>query len=220
MQKKAIWGFLLLALLTLPACLGDRFSGPAACNEDGVLFVDDFAGEQNCGWQQYAQGGAQTKVTDGVLRVSSSQPGQIWWTNPGKNFDNVIVSVQARQVSGPDDNAYGVICRYQNEENFYVFLISGDGYYAIAKYQTGVDQIQYLTGEGQFQPSDAINQGAATNEVRASCIGNQLSLAVNGLPLVSVNDPTFVIGDVGVAASTFQPGTAEINFDNFRVVRP
>ena len=36
----------------------------------------------------------------------------------------------------PDNNAYGVICRYTDLQNFYVFLVSADGYYAIGKYDS------------------------------------------------------------------------------------
>jgi hypothetical protein len=155
-----------------------------------------------------------------VFRISASQPGQIWWSNPDRNFDDVIVSVEARQMSGPNDNAYGVICRYQSVENFYVFLISGDGYYAIGKYQSGSNQVTYLTGEGQYQFSDAINQGVATNQIRASCVGNELTLVVNGLPLATVTDPTFVTGDIGLGVSTFELGTIVVEFDNMRVFAP
>ena len=103
---------------------------------------------------------------------------------------------------------------------FYVFLISGDGHYAIGKYQSGSPQVQYLSGEGQYAFSDVINQGESRNEIRASCVGNELSLSVNGVPLETVTDPTFVIGDIGLGASTFQPGTAVIEFDNLRVIAP
>lgn len=212
----ALVGFVLLASCTLV----DR--GPAACSEGGVLFQDDFSGEQDCGWSLYNQGGAVAEIDPdaGVLQISTSQPGQIWWTNPGREFEDAIITVQARQAGGPNDNAYGVICRYQNEQNFYVFLISGDGYYAIGKYQSGNDQITYLTENGQYQYSDVINQGVATNRIRASCVGNELSLAVNGLPLFTTTDPTFVSGDVGLGVSTLEPGTAVVQFDDITVLAP
>lgn len=211
--------FLLISSTFLVACtLGN--SGPDACDGEGVVFLDDFSGEQDCGWVLYNRGGTVVQIEDDVLRVSTGQPGQIWWSNPGRNYDDVIITVQARQVSGPNDNAYGVICRYQSVENFYLFLISGDGYYAIGKYQSGDNQITYLSGEGQYQFSDVINQGVATNQIRASCIGNELSLAVNGLPLAAVTDPTFVTGDIGLGVSTFELGTAVVEFDNVRVVAP
>jgi hypothetical protein len=43
---------------------------------------------------------------------------------------------------------------------------------------------------------------------------------VNGVTLETVTDPTFVIGDIGLGANTFQPGTAVIDFDNVRVIAP
>jgi hypothetical protein len=60
--------------------------------------------------------GPRLGFNEGALRISTSQIGEIWWTNPSRRFDDVIVTVVARQTSGPDNNAYGVICRYQNEK--------------------------------------------------------------------------------------------------------
>ncbi|HEX6385765.1 MAG TPA: hypothetical protein VF177_13930 [Anaerolineae bacterium] len=218
---------LLLAVLAastlLVACgLTELVGGsrPDPCDSDGALLQDDFGGEQQCGWAVYNRGGAVVEISEGVLRISTSQPGQIWWTNPGRNFDDVIITVQARQVSGPNDNAYGVICRYQNTENFYIFLISGDGFYAIGKYQSGSSRVTYLSGDGEYQFSEIINQGVATNQIRASCIGNELSLSVNGLPLATVTDASFLSGDVGLGVSTLEPGTAVVHFDDVRVLRP
>jgi hypothetical protein len=173
-----------------------------------------------CGWALYNEGGLVASIEEGVLQMTTSQPGQIGWTNARRSFDDVVVTVQARQAAGPNNNAYGVVCRYQNAANFYLFLVSGDGYYAIGKYQSGSDQITYLTPDGKYQFSDVINQGIATNQLRVSCVGNQLSLAVNGLPLLTVTDPTFVTGDIGLGVSTFEPGTAVVAFDNLRVTAP
>lgn len=210
---------LLAAALLLTACSIGGLE-PDSCTDAGALFADKFDGTEECGWALYNRGGTVVNIQEESLRLSTSQPGQIWWTNPGRQFDDVIITVDARQVEGPNDNAFGVLCRYQSEENFYLFLISGDGYYMIGKYQTGSNQIQYLTGDGEFVASDVITQGMAINQIRASCIGDQLTLSVNGIQLDSVTDPTFVTGDVGVGASTFEPGTAVIEFDDFRVLAP
>lgn len=216
------WPVLLMLLLLLPllAACGLRGSEPSACDSPVSLFNDDFNGAQDCGWATYSRGGGAASIENASMRITANQPGQLWWTNPGRMFDDVIITAEARQVSGPNDNAYGLICRYQNEANFYVFLISGDGYYTIGKYQSGTENVTYLTENGQFQPSDAIHTGVATNEMRASCVGNQLSLEVNGTPLVSVTDPTFVTGDIGVAAGTLVAGTVVVEFDNVKVIAP
>ncbi len=220
MRRISLMLLLFVIMTTMLAACTIGSSDENLCDSNGSLLQDDFSGEQDCGWVQYNQGGTVVTIEEGVLQLSASQPGQVYWTNPGREFSDVIVSAQVRQVSGPDDNAFGAICRYQNEENFYIFLISGDGYYMIGKYESGNTQIQYLTGEGEFVFSEIINQGVATNQFRASCIGETLSLSVNGIPLVSVNDSTFVTGDVGLGASTFELGTAVVQFDDFRVLAP
>lgn len=220
MHKRSILFGLFLLLTAVTGCTIFPSSGVESCDGDGLLFSDDFSGERDCGWALYTEGGATVEIADGTLQISTSQQGQFWWTNTGQTFTDVIVVTQARQANGPDDNAYGLICRYQDSENFYIFLISGDGYYAIGKYQTGSVQVQYLTEGNQYIYSDVINQGIATNELRASCVGNELSLAVNGILLATVTDPTFVNGDVGVGVTTFQPGTAVVEFDNFSVLQP
>lgn len=211
---------LLLSLLWIGLLVACEESGPQPCDEGGTLFNDNFAAERDCGWALYNRSGAEAVIEEETLQLTTSQPGQLWWTNPGRTFDNLIVTAEATPLEGPVDNAYGLICRYQSAENFYVFLISSDGYYAIGKYQSGNTQITYLNEEGQYTASDAINQGTAQNQLRISCIGDELSLAVNGQHLETVADPTFVTGDMGIAASAFEPGTLTVAFDNVRVIAP
>ena len=218
--KKIILPFLLLFLLAGCDYLPFTDQGPDSCDSPSALFEDDFSGEQNCGWVEYNRGGAVSAIEDGVLKISTSSPGEIWWTNPGRNFEDVVIDVEAKQISGPDDNAYGIICRYQDENNFYLFLISGDGYYAIGKYIGGENRVVYLTEDGQFQQSDRINQGAATNQIQAACVGSELSLIVNGEPLVTVSDTSFVSGDIGLAVSALQQGTIVVEFDDLLVTGP
>lgn len=216
MRRLTVWFGFGLLLVLLGAC---QQTGQMLCNESGALFMDDFAEGRNCGWALYDNGGS-AEVVNEALVLASSQPGQMWWTNPGRGFDDVIIAVDTTQLGGPDDNAYGVICRYQSTQNFYVFLISGDGYYAIGKFQSGTNQIVYLSGNGQYQESEAINKGQAPNQIQASCVGNELSLAINGVAVDSVVDSSFDTGDIGLTASTFQPGALSVQFDNVVVATP
>ena len=215
------WWLSLVIVAVLAAGCRSTSAEPDTCDDPPqILFFDDFNGEQDCGWATYNRGGGIAAIENASMQLTVSQPGQIWWTNPTRNFDDVIIRAEARQVSRPNDNAYGLICRYQDPKNFYAFLVSGDGYYVIAKYQSGSENVIYLTENGQFQPSEAIHTGVASNELLASCIGNQLSLEVNGTPLITVTDPTFVTGDIGLAASTLQAETGVIEFDNVQVSAP
>lgn len=222
MKMKKTHNLLFIAVVLSFVLVACDLVAPAedACVSSSSLFEDNFEGEADCGWVLYNQSGSVVAIEEGSLRLSTSQPGQIWWTNPRRIFNDTVITVQARQTAGPNDNAYGVVCRYQDPQNFYIFLVSGDGFYAIGKYISSSTQVIYLTPDGQYQFSDIINQGVATNQLRVSCIGNELSLSVNGIPLLTTTDDSFASGDIGLGVSTLAPGTAVVEFDNLRVIAP
>jgi hypothetical protein len=182
----------------------------------GVLFKDDFS-DPGSGWMQGEDEYGKTEYFDGSFRilVNADVTGKI--SIPRLFFKDVIIEVDATKVAGPDDNDFGVICRYQDENNFYFFEISSDGYYSVGKYKE--NQLE-LIGMQQMQTSDAIRQGQATNRIRASCIGSLLSLSVNGHKLIEVEDIEFSTGDVGLIAGTFETPGTDILFDNFTVIKP
>lgn len=224
MRRRLIgWLWLLaLSLLALSACRLLPGAQADACQTEGNLFADvfDHEGDANlCNWALYRTAGVAVEIGSGVLTISISDAGQMAWTNTGRDFTDVVITAQTREVSGPGDNAYGLICRYRDEENFYVFLISGDGFYAIGKYASDAPQVEYLTGP-EYLPSDFINQGAAANRLSVRCVGDELSLTVNGELLATVRDSGHPNGDIGLAASPFAAGRLVIEFDDVQVSQP
>lgn len=214
---------LLLALVLSGCQVVDRFTTPEdACISEIGGFVDTFDDPTLCGWAQFDSGGATAEIDDGVMRVSVSNNGQLAWSNPGRQFDNVVMETVAIPVSGPPNNAYGLICRYTDTQNFYVFLISADGYYAIGKYDNQSPEIQYLTGEAPYfyLPSTAIRQGQARNNLLARCVDDELTLFANGELIASVQDSTHTTGDIGVTGGSFELGTVVIEFDDFKATAP
>jgi len=75
-------------------------------------------------------------------------------------------------------------------------------------------------GMESLQPSEVIHQGAAANQIKVTCIGDELSLTVNEVLLYSVRDADFSSGDVGLIAGTFTEPGVDIHFDNFLVLKP
>ncbi len=186
-------------------------AGPA------VLFQDDFSNPES-GWDRVNAKDGITDYTDtGAYRIFVNVDNTDVWANPGLNFTDVRIEVDATKVGGPDDNDFGVICRYQGLDNFYFFIISSDGYYAIGKVQEGEQTL--LSGEN-MEYSDAILQGMATNHLRADCVGPHLVLFVNGNKLAEARDDAFADGDVGLIAGTFDTKGTDILFDNFTVFQP
>ena len=126
------------------------------------------------------------------------------------------MTVEATQVSGPDNNEYGVLVRMKDPERFYCFSISGDGYYLVSRYGGG--SREKLTGD--WATSDAVHLGAATNVLEVICQGAQMTFVVNGVQVTQVEDSDYPRGDIGLYAGTFFEPDVEVRFDNLRVERP
>ncbi len=182
-----------------------------------VLFQDDFSNPKS-GWDTEHEKEAVIEYKNGMYRMWLNYPHTVMWANPHLDFSDVRVEVSATKAGGTDDNQFGLICRYQDENNFYFFIISSDGYYGIGKSKNGKQTL--LTGHGNMEYSKFINRGHATNRLRADCVGPSLAFYVNGQRLARVNDSDFTKGDVGLLIGTFTEPETEVYYDNFVVYQP
>jgi S1-C subfamily serine protease len=189
---------------------------PAAADISGrpeTLLADDFHDQSI--WPVGEREGSRFYYADGeyLIEVFESEFGA--WASSGDRWADTMIEVDARQVSGPDDNQYGLLCRYQDVDNYYEFDISGDGYYAI-----------YLRRAGEFKAlapwtaTNAIRQGESSNHLVVTCQGNRLAMSVNGDLVAEVFDDTFSEGEVAMIAGTFAEPGAVVAFDNLQVSAP
>ncbi len=138
----------------------------------------------------------------------------------GKSFqEDVSIEVDARKIGGSDDNYFGVVCRYQNPDNYYMFLITSDGLSGILMNKDGT--LQLISPGATWLKMDGINKGSMTNHIRVDCIGDALTLYANGKQVSDSYDRSFVGGDAGlVARSSRLEGGVDIQFGNFIVNKP
>jgi hypothetical protein len=180
------------------------------------IFFDDFS-DPNSGWDRVNMDHKITDYQDGYYRIWVKDPNMDIWANPSLFFTNTIVEVDTYWGAGTYDNDFGVICRYQDTQNFYFAAISSDGFAAIIHLQDGSYNI---LGTDGMLPYTAIVQGEATNHIRFDCVRNTLTLYVNGQLLITVDDPSIENGDLGLIAGTYNEGGVDIYFDNFLVYQP
>ena len=181
-----------------------------------LLFLDDFD-DPVSGWQRTQRDDYVTDYDSGIYQITVMTPSLVVQSTPELTFGDVAIDVDAKKASGPDDPNFGVICRFQDNNNYYVLQISGDGYAAIYKLKDS--EWTLLSGE-ELQYSDAILQGDATNHLHAECAGDTLSLYVNDQFLISAQDADFTTGYVGLLAGTYDTPGADIWFDNFTARQP
>jgi hypothetical protein len=106
-----------------------------------------------------------------------------------------------------------LVCRVQDENNYYRFVIGADGYYGISRV---VDGARFILAARERQANAALRQGGQVNHLRAACVGDRLALYANDELLLEVVDATYSGGDVGVTARALEAGL-EVEFDNFAV---
>ena len=200
------WIILLSSLLLTSAC------APSAPQS----FHETFDDARN-GWTLVQNNQAEIAITDGQLRITVKQPDSLAWSvAAGKTFGDLTLDVDATPLAGPDDNDYGVIVRRVDDDNFYRFEISGDGYYNIQKRQKG--KWQKLIAD--WMESSAIHTGAATNHLRVTCAGRTLTFFVNQVQVAQITDDAFARGEVGVLAGTLTEPGVQVAFDNVQVSKP
>jgi len=181
-----------------------------------ILFQDDFS-DPGSGWEIEEYEAGSVGYAEGHYYVTSTEEGIQMWGLAFRDFSDVIIYVDTTQVSASasDDNAYGIMCRVQPNDDGYLLRISGDGYYAI-----------HRVVDGEFDPlvdwtnSDVIRQGNATNHIRAICNGTYLALIVKGELLAETKDATYTSGDIALTATSFENEPTEIHFDNLVVYTP
>lgn len=175
-------------------------------------FFDDFSNPAS-GWNRDRTDDYVMDYENGAYRIQIKKANWAFWANPKKNFEgDVIIEVDASKRAGSDKNGFGVICRYQDENNYYRFMISSDGLDVISKKQAG--NWVNLSSD-VWEPSAVIRQGAASNHIRAECIGDSLKLLVNDQLIASASDSSFTSGQVGLTASAYDTPDVDILFDNF-----
>ncbi|HOT90026.1 MAG TPA: DUF1080 domain-containing protein [Anaerolineae bacterium] len=194
-------GLTLLILLVIAACTGRASSA----------WTETFDAPGD--WRLSSDATAETVVQDGCLRVHIFEAEQIAWASAGRTYGDFRLTVEATQISGPDDNEYGVLVRMQDDQHFYAFSISGDGYVRAARYNGSA----WLVLGPDWSPSEAIHQGAATNVLEVEASGATLTFRVNGVQVLQVEDTTYAKGDIGLYAGTFSEGDTVITFDNLEV---
>ena len=208
----------LLALLVITTACTPITPTPSA-EISGTLFSDNFS-DPGSGWDRFQNDTGVTDYSNVGYLIYIRKANIVKWANPSETFPNdVRIEVDAAMTAGPDDNAFGLICRYKDEDNFYYFYISSDGFGGIGKKENGHHKI-ISSPDGNLLKIEGVNLGQASNHLRADCIGRTLTLYVNGSQVATTTDSAYRSGNVGLIARTYDTGGTDILFTYFYVYKP
>ncbi len=213
-------GYLLLLLIAGFLATGCARPTPANTQQpmpETTVFADDFS-RPSPAWARYDNEAGAVYALAGELFLEDRGQGRaVYAPLIGYDIRDVTIYVDVRHVQGSVDNWMGLVCRQQDERNFYLLAISADSYYLILKMVDGA----YVPLAGP-EYSDAIQPGRAENQLRARCNGAQLSLWANDTHLGTVTDEAILTaGNVALFADAVTwGGTVLVAFDNFVLTSP
>lgn len=182
----------------------------------GALAAENF--EASCGlFSAMRDDEFADTIADGALNVEVSAENWEHVALIDGSYEDVVVSADTVLPAGPpSETAWGMICRYFDADNYYGFQIRADGQYRIYVVANGEESDLV-----EFTDADVIETGSrAENNVLAACVGDTLSLTVNGEAVNTVEDSRIVGGQVGVTVASGDTAPVSVQFDNFLVTGP
>ncbi len=209
--------FSMILLATMLACSTlTNFASQAQPTPSKVIFEEtEFA--DACKVESTSE--VSRRAENGQFVMEVVVPSYVGWSEcTDAEYVDFIVEADATQLGGPKNNAYGIILRYGLQaDDFYAFLISGDGYYAFTVDGANRTDPEFLT---EWAESSAINTGAQTNRLKVVAVGSSMKYYVNDQLLGETRDSRFTSGTIGFFVGTIDEGNVQIAFDNLRVSEP
>ncbi|HQV94395.1 MAG TPA: serine/threonine-protein kinase [Anaerolineales bacterium] len=178
-----------------------------------VLFADDFS-DPNSGWPTIENAQAKYSYQPDGYHILVYEVNSAPWAKTGRQDSSASIYVDAAPVSN-SNGFYGLLCRIQDNQNFYYFIVQNNGVFAIGKSNDGV-----LQPLAEWTASSAIHQGNQTNRLRADCFGNTLRFYANDVLLGTVSDTDFTTGYSGIIVNALDTQGFEVVFNNFQITEP
>jgi hypothetical protein len=177
-----------------------------------VVFEDDFDSAFASGLGEDDDETARYAYEDGAYVVEVKKAETLVWARVDGSYDNARIEVDTEVPAGAEVSAAGLIFHYQDEDNFYLYSVSNDGYYRLELLE-GNEWVVLI----DWTQSDAVD--AVNNRLQVLTEGDAITLLVNGEELEATSDGTFTSGEVGLAVSSLDEPSAEVRFDNMVIAQ-
>jgi hypothetical protein len=204
----------LQAISSLPTSLAlptDAEPAPTSAAGGGAVLYKQTFDKPGSDFDEDETDNAIYKFVDGTYSVTAKKPNLIVWQKIKGDYGNASISLDTT-INGPKDSAAGLIFHYQDDKNFYLFTITGDGRYGLDMYKD-----DNLTTLIDWTESSAIKGTGELNALRVETVGDKIRLYANDELLDEISDGTFRRGKAAIAVNTFEDSKLNVIFDNLIV---
>lgn len=184
-----------------------------------TLIFDDFSSSA-LGWPVINDGNTVAGYENGAYGIQHKEKGAYKIIFLPVSFSPYVINFDARSDETYRDGTYGVICQYQDADNYYyleINLESGD--YEIVQVLKG-EPFSLLDPENQsefWSPLTALNPDPTeVNHFRVMCFTDEVSLSVNDEDVINVfSDQPF---EMDGSAAFFVYTSNNAKSDGFKVI--
>lgn len=149
----------------------------------------------------------------GHLRIAVDTANTLLWTQSAYDVGDYYLELDARHEDGVLNNQVGVIFRFVDADNYYIYSIGSDGYYSL--FELVDNEWQALI---DWRQSDLVEAGADSfNTLGLLVEDDHVVLLVNDYILDQADLPTTEGLGIGLAAGAFDDTPVDIGFDELRI---
>lgn len=174
---------------------------------------------ENAYWQQDETDLLVTRITaDGYYHLENRVPGTADTSIMTREarYSDVSISMDAMlDADSQPASAYGIVFRYQDEDNYNVFAVDGVGRFSIWTRLNGVWH-ELRDAPDQWTMNEAVKPIGETNRLSLIILHDQISGFVNNRSVVRLTESTFAGGRVGIYIAS-DDGDANVMVDRYRV---
>lgn len=216
------------ALTEVPVLPESSSSLTGAQQVRDTYLYDDFSSDA-LGWPVFNDGKTIIQYEDGQYSFHIKESEYYDWSYVPITFGPTDISFDVNGLDGPQNGTFGVLCGYQDENNYdYVEFSLGDRSYMIGQYVNGEDiPLTQKNAQGQYwQEANALNQSpSAANRIAISCYPDFITLYINDtwVTEASVQKPFDNLGEMALfvyAYSSPDKNGYKVFFDNVEVFTP
>jgi len=164
-------------------------------------------------WNDFdsSSGSGQIMIAEENYTMVSKQTENVEWTFNGRKTSNIYMSGIAvvPNTKCKAGDYWGLVFRYKDNANFYMFGVSCDGKYKLLKRLDGLFETVV-----DFTDSTAILKLGQKNVLGVRAVGDQISLYANDQFLITVSDGTFSAGLIGMYIRSLLTPNLTVTFDD------
>ena len=176
-------------------------------------YHQNFSGNTD-GWDESESESSRFEVVNGHYEIEGKVSGSAFMNeidfqiNTDRDFE---IAVSMRRTSGALNQGVSLIWGRKDSGNQYMFVISGDGNYALLEYKNS--DLTYINAAESWAASEALNKGLVGNDVAIRKVGQYYQIYINDQYIEAIAFRPFMGNEIGV---TVNPNL-QAAFDDFSV---